>query len=313
MSMSRKRSSTRSKGCVPPEPNVQDMAERGGIFAQDGVEYDPESGVLWSKGTFDLKTGSLMSLIETIRLGRLDPVREPIKTMGHPLRSFADLAVLTRAWRKPIYKNIWYLYVKDGLIVGHERARRRAPANALSPAADQGEALKHINERIAELGADSFFMVHNRYYVYSTPSAVARKLAAVLAEAPGLKGHIVLNPYSFGLITVKGIGILRVLPDIGAPCDDPVTGARLSVSDALSYPILTIKHWAKALTRKKKPVLIKIREETVLRELQEICLDKIDTWNQLVDIMAKREDPAFGGPSLEEAGPLLIHGGFYYL
>ena len=47
-----------------------------------------------------------------------------------------------------------------------------------------------------------------------------------------------------------------------------------------------------------------MREETVLRELQEISLDKIDTWNQLMDIMAKREDPAFESPSLEEAGPL---------
>ena len=286
------------------------MAERGGLFTQDGVEYDPESGVLWHKGTFDLKIGAL---IEPIRSRRLDPVRQPIKTMGHPLRSFADLAVLTRAWRKPIYKNIWYLYVKDGLIVGHERARRRAPANALSPAADHGEALKHINERIAELGADSFFMVHNRYYVYSTPSAVARKLAAVLAEAPGLKGHIVLNPYSFGLITVKGVGILRVLPDIDPPCDDPVTGARLSISDALTYPILTINHWAKALTRRKKPVIIQIREETVLRQLQEICLDKIDTWNRLVNMTAKGDDPAFERPSVEEAGPLLIHGGFHHL
>jgi hypothetical protein len=289
------------------------MAERRGLFKQDGVEYDPESGVLWSKGTFDLKTGSLTSLIETIRLGRLDPLRQPVETMGHPLRSFADLAVLTRAWRKPIYKNIWYLYVKDGLIVGHERARRRAPANALSPAADPGEALKHINERIAELGADSFFMVHNRYYVYSTPSAVAKKLAAVLAEAPGLKGHIVLNPYSFGLITVKGIGILRVLPDIGPPRDDPVTGTRLSISDALRYPILTIDHWARALTRRKRPVLIKIREETVLSELQEISLEKIDTWNQLVHMTAKGEDPAFERPSRDEAGPLLSHGGFYHL
>ncbi|MGA2404794.1 MAG: hypothetical protein ABSG91_24345 [Syntrophobacteraceae bacterium] len=286
------------------------MAERRGLFAQDGVEYDPESGVLWRQGKFDLKTGSLT---ETIRLRRLDPVREPIKTMGHPLRSFADLAVLTRAWRKPIYKNIRYLYVKDGLIVGYERARRRAPANALSPAADPGKALKHIKERIAGLGADSFFMVHNRYYVYSTPSAVDRKLAAVLGKAPGLKGHIVLNPYSFGLITVKGLGILRVLPDIGAPRADPVTGARLSIRDALNYPILTIDHWAKALTRRKKPVLIDIREETVLRELQEISLDKIDTWNQFVDIMAKGQDPVFEGPSLEEAGPLLSHGGFYHL
>ena len=280
----------------------------------DEVEYDPETDLIWYKQKFDWDypaTGYPDLLPDSNPAWK--PKRRPVKTMGHSLRSFADLAVLTRSWRKPIYKNLRYLYVKDGVIVGYERERRHVPANALSPAGDLRDMLKHIKERIAGLDADSFFMVHNQYYVYSTPSAVDRKLAAVLGKAPGLKGHIVLNPYSFGLITVKGIGILRVLPDIGAPCADPVTGADLSIRDAMDYPFLTIAHWAKALTRRKKPVLIQVREETVLRELEEISVDKIDTWNQLVDIMAKGEDPSFKSPSLEEAGPLLRHGGRYYL
>ncbi len=280
----------------------------------DEVEYDPETHIIWHKEKFDWDypaTGYPTLLYDPRSPWK--PKRKPAKTMGHPLRNFADLAVLTRAWRKPIYKNIRYLYVKDGVIIGYERARRRVPANALSPAGDPGKALKHIKERISGLGADSFFMVHNQYCVYSSPSAADRKLAAVLGKAPGLKGHIVLNPYYFCLITIKGIGILRVLRDIGTPCADPVTGARLSISDALDYPILTIDHWAKALTRRKKPVLIKILEETVLRELQEISLDKIDTWNRLADIMAKGEDPSFEGPSLDEAGQLLKHGGRWYL
>ena len=277
----------------------------------DEVAYDPETDIIWQKRKFDWATGWPDRLPDSNPAWK--PKRKPVKTMGHSLRSFADLAVLTRAWRKPIFKNIRYLYVKDGVIVGYERARHCVPANALFMAGDPGKALKHIKARIAGLGADSFFMVHNQYYVYSTPSAVDRKLAAILSKAPGLKGHIILNPCCFGLITIKGIAILRVLPDIGIPCTDPVTGAYLNATAAMDYPVLTIAHWAKALTRRKRPVLISIRDETVLSELQEISLDRIDTWNQLVDIMAKGEDPAFEGSSLDEAGPLLKHGGRYYI
>jgi phage baseplate assembly protein gpV len=212
-----------------------------------------------------------------------------------------------------MYKNIRYLYVKDGVIVEYERARRRAQANALSLAEAPREALKHVKERIAALGADSFFMVHNQYCVFSTPSAVDRKVAAILGKTLGLKGHIILNPCSFGLITVKGIAILRTLPDIHIRYTDVVTGTPLDFTAALVYPVVTIDRWAKSLTRRKRPVLIDIREETVLRELQEISLDKIDTWNQLVEIMAAGEDPSFEGPSLDEAGPLLRHGGRHYL
>jgi hypothetical protein len=280
----------------------------------DEVEYDPETDLIWHKRKFDWdhpRTGCPDLLHDPRPTWK--PKRKPVKTMGHPLRNFADLAVLTRAWRKPIYKNMLYLYVKDGVIVEYERTRHRVPANALSLAGDPQNALKHIRESIARLGADSFFIVHNQYYVYSTPSAVDRKLAAVLGKAPGLKGHIILKPCWFGLITIKGIGILRVLPDIGIPYADPVTDAYLNATAAMDYQVSTIAHWANALTKRKRPVLVSIRDDTVLRELQEISLDKIDTWNQLVDIMAKDNDPAFEGPSLDETGPLLRYGGRYHL
>ncbi len=278
---------------------------------QDEVEYDPETDIIWHKKKFDWATGWPDQLPDWNPPWK--PRRKPVKTTGHPLRSFADLAVLTRAWRKPIYKNLRYLYVKNDVIVEYERARRRVPANAPSLAGAPGEAAKHIKERIAALGADSFFMVHNQYYVYSAPSAVDRKLAAILSKAPGLKGHIVLNPCWFGLITVKGIAILRVLPDIRVPHADTVTGAFLNETAAMRQQISKIKDWTYALTKRRSPVVVSINDETVLRELQEISLDKIDTWNQLVDIMAKGEDPTFEGPSLDEAGPLLRHGARCYL
>lgn len=276
----------------------------------DEVEYDPDTDIIWQKHKFDWATGWPEHLPDWNPAWK--PKRKPVKTMGHSLRNFADLAVLTRAWRKPIYKNIRYLYVKDGVIVEYERVRRRLPANALLLAEDPIEAAKHIKKRLAALGADSLFMVHNQYYAYSTPSAVDGELA-ILGKAPGIKGHIVLNPCSFGLITIRGIAILRVLPDMALPHADPVTGAHLNETDAMHYPVSTIAHWAEALTKRKKPVVVSIRDETVLRELQEISLDKIDTWNQLMDILAKREDPAFESPPLDQAGPLSKYGAWYFL
>ena len=277
----------------------------------------------WSTTRIPTLYGKNKNLIGTTRqrdgqsncpIGTLRGNRKENRSRQWDIRSgsFADLAVLTRAWRKPIYKNIRYLYVKDGVIVEYERVGRRLPANALSLAGDLREAAKHIKKRLAALGADSFFMVHNQYYVYSTPSAVDGKLA-ILGKAPGIKGHVVLNPCYFGLITIKGIAILRVLPDMDLPRADPVTGTRLNLTAAMDYPVSTIAHWAKALTRRRRPVVVSMRDDTVLRELQEISLDKIDTWNQLMDILAKRDDPAFECPSLDVAGPLSKYGAWHFL
>jgi hypothetical protein len=171
----------------------------------DEVEYDPETDLIWYKQKFDWDhpTTGWPDLLPDPKPA-WKPKRRRVKTKGHPLKSFADLAVLTQAWRKPKYKSLRYLYIKNGVIVEYERVRRRAPANVLSHAGDPREAAKHLKERIAALGADSFFMVHNHYPDYYTPSAVDRKLAAMSSEVPGLKGHIILNPCRFGLITLNG-------------------------------------------------------------------------------------------------------------
>ena len=77
--------------------------------------------------------------------------------------------------------------------------------------------------------------------------------------------------------------------------------------------IFKIAEWARALTRREWPVVFSIREETTLRQLQEISLDDIDVWNQLVDELAKSEDPRYEGPSLnDEIGPLGKHGLHYH-
>jgi hypothetical protein len=263
-------------------------------YPPDEVEYDPDTDIIWQiPGSDGILDGT--TILHDPRPA-WKPKRKRVKTMGHSLKSFADLSVLTRAWRKPNYKNLRYLYVKHGIIVEYERMTRRAPANAHSLAVPPGETVKHINKRIAALGADSLFTVHNHYSDYSRPSETDREIADLLGEAPALKGHIILSYRWFGLIVVKGLAILRPLVDLGTLSADPATGALLNATDAMVYEDSIMGDWAKALTRRKTPVICSIHDELVSGELEKIRLDKIDTWNQLVDKMAADTD--FECPSL---------------
>ena len=281
------------------------------------VKYDPDTDILWYERRFDWDdpaTGCSTPLYDTNPAWK--PKRKRLKTKGHSIKSFADLALLTRAWRKPKYKRLRYLYVKDGVIIEYESVKRCAASSALPLTEDplELEEVNHIKERIAALGADSFFMVHNKYYVHPVPSEVDRKLASTLGQVLELRGHIVLSPCWFGLIVSKGLAILRLLADMNIPNSHPVTGAYLNVTAATSFQVSTISNWAKALTKRRRPVVFSIWERTILRELEEISLDRIDTWNRLVGKIAmKLADLSSTYPAGVKASPLLKLGWFYNL
>ncbi len=205
----------------------------------DEVEYDPDTDLVWYKAKVDEDNpGPEFPELMLICDPPWKPKSKRIRTIGHPLRNFADLGVLTRAWRKPTYKNLRYLYIKDGVIVEYEGVKRRGGSATFL----DGSPLKtimHIKERIVALGADSLFVVHNHPSKFTplerfemtikdftsgrvrkratenpTPSKLDRTLAILLAKVPELKGHIVVHPVWFGLITLEGLAILRKLPDL---------------------------------------------------------------------------------------------------
>ena len=301
-----------------PEEYEENMAALCGL-PLDEVEYDPDSGVLWYQGRFDPKT---CLILEPYPLGQSDvkwgPKRKRVKTIRHPLKNFADLAVLTRAWRKPIYKNLRYLYVKDGVIVEYVRVTGHGPMNASPSAGAPMKAVKHVEERLVALGASSLFMVHNYDAGFAPPSEMERELAIAFSETvPRLKAHIIINPGWFGLITLKGIAILRVLPDadVDIPGANPALPRTCVIRDD-ALPKLAA--WTKALTQRETPVLISFMDKVGLRGLREINLGDIDKWNQVVDIMALDddcdEDPSVcdeRNKALEVAWPLLCYAGFY--
>jgi len=284
------------------------------------VIYDPDTDIIWCKPkiNFDYPaTGSPDQFPDTYPAWK--PKRKPVKTIRHPLKSFADLAVLTRAWRRPKYENLRYVYVKDGLIVEHESVTDRAP-NAQSPAGDPGEAVKHIKQRIAALGADRLFLVHNHHFGYSAPSAADGKLAALLSKAPQLKGLIITDSSWFCLITVQGIAIFRELPDKPIFLRDPVTGFALPDEVAREYEFSKIVAWTKAFTKKRKPVPIFLSTEATLYDLQTIGLGNIDKLSHCLFTIeidgAEDMDPSVlkeKEMARELVRSLLRHGAFIYL
>ncbi len=87
----------------------------------DEVEFDPETDIIWCKRKFDWDdpaTGCPDQLPDWNPPWK--PKSRRVKTMGHLLRSFADLAVLTRAWTKPVYGKLRYHYVKHDVTVEYE-------------------------------------------------------------------------------------------------------------------------------------------------------------------------------------------------
>ena len=304
-----------------PEEYEKNMAAYLGLPVEE-VEYDPDSRLLWYKGKFCLETGLLIEpylLPQSLPESERPSTKKPVKIIRHPFKNFADIAELTRSWRNPKCEKLRHLYVKDGVIIDYEKAARHGLVRGLPTTGYTREEVKHINERIDALCADSVFIIHNHYSAYSSPSAIEIEPAAIYIHmVPKLKAHIIINPAWFCLITLKGVAILRVLAD----CRIEAPGINRALPQTYRTQLDAepkIVAWTKVLTERDIPVLIGLRDEYGLRTLQKICLHDIDNWNKVVDIMAQDpedyedEDPLVlkkRAEALEVAQPLLRHGVF---
>ena len=277
-------------------------------LAPEDIVLDPETGIVWYKARFDPKTRELInpmrlrqpeggffcrdgkfdpntgSPIDTNVLLRLDfmwkPQGKPAKIIGPPLRSLADLAALAWTWRKPRYKKLRHVYVDDGSIVDYEGATRRAQAIAFGLVGYTREGLEHIKDRIAEVRADSVFMVHNCPSADYAPPSIDRDLVALCLGIPELKAHVIIYPASFDLISVKGIFIVRVMPDI--PGRRP--GSRFSYmrfSRLRASPELAA--WANALTGRRNYSVVSLCEKKAARVLDELRLSDINVWGTYIE------------------------------
>jgi hypothetical protein len=200
---------------------------------------------------------------------------------GFPIENLADLAVLIRAWRKPRYMNLRHVYGKDGAIVGYEGPTTLAKANAFGLIGYTREGVKHLKDRVFALCADSVYMIHNCPSTDSVPPTIKKGLIALCSEmVPELKAHIIIYPASFGLISVRGICILHVLPDIPSKLPDSQL-SHMHVSRLKASPQLAA--WAKALTARKSFFVISLGERENTRSLEKINLQNIDKLGTYVD------------------------------
>jgi hypothetical protein len=157
---------------------------------------------------------------------------------------------------------------------------------------DPVEGIKHIKERIAALGADSLYLVHN----HSTGNLVASgedlNLTLTIAnQVPEMKGHIIINSGKYAFINLKGEDKPYDLPDLPKEWIDPILTASVPheiLGKPLKWP-WEIAAWSKALTAERnRPLIVYLDPKFKVRGLQEINPGGTLDWKQLADAMPEK-------------------------
>ena len=147
----------------------------------------------WAGGEPGVRTLALGISPELIQHG-------VINLRGGLVRSAQDLATLAQVFRDPRFETFRIIYLKGDQIVGHEGMTSRLPGTVkvLTPGRPE---LRRMADRMTELGADGYWILHNHPSGKSEPSVQDRILTQVILEAvPGFKGHVVIDSGEYSLI-----------------------------------------------------------------------------------------------------------------
>ena len=218
--------------------------------------------------------------------------KKPVEIISLPVRSHSDLAVLAQGWRNPNYEELRYVYVRDGIIVDHEGITCRLPMMSHAFLGDTLEGIKHIKERIAALGADSLYLVHNHPSGNLLVSAKDLGLTATIAmHVPEMKDHIIINSGEYGCIDLKGKYETYKLPELPEGWIDPILTAsvpHVMLKQEFRFPG-DIAVWVKALTAERnRPLIVYLNPQSRVRGLQEINPGGTMDWKQLADAMPEK-------------------------
>ncbi len=223
----------------------------------------PEGGYFWDGATY---YNSTSHKLEAKYLFKPEFVWKPKKygkMIGVPLGDLADLTAIGRTWRKPGYRKLRHVYVKNGVIAALDVATHRH-AKSLGPIGCTREGVKHIKDRIVEVGARQVFMIHNCPSADYTPPSIDGDLIAISKAIPELKAHIVIYPDSLDLISLKTKIIMRVVPNL--PSRPPgVWESHRRVSRSSASPQLAA--WAYALTGERDFFVGSLAEKGPIRPL----------------------------------------------
>jgi hypothetical protein len=218
--------------------------------------------------------------------------KKPVEVINLPVESHADFAVIAQAWRNPNYEELRYVYARQGIIVDHEGVTCRLPMTSRAFLGDRAEGIKHIKERIAALGADAFWAVHNHGSGGLEPSANDLDLTVSLAnEIPEMKGHIIINSGKYAFIDPKGNYKIHRLPNLPKKWIDPILTPSVPhwMLKQRYKPPWDIAAWTKALTRERnRPLIVYLNPQFRVRGLQEINPEGNRDWRQLAEAMPKK-------------------------
>ncbi len=215
-----------------------------------------------------------------------------VEIIGLPVKSDADLAVLAQSWRNPNYEELRYVYIRNGVIVDHEGVTCRLPMASKAFLGDSVEGIKHIKERIAALGADSLYLVHNHPSGNLKASGEDLDLTLTVAnQVPEMKGHIIINSGKYAFIDLKGEAKPYDLPNLPEKWIDPILTASVPheiLGEPLKWP-WEIAAWSKALTAERnRPLIVYLNPKFEVRGLQEINPGGSLDWKQLADAMPEK-------------------------
>lgn len=239
-----------------------------------------------------------------------DIERNPVPIVGQQINSAADLAELAQQWRNPNYEELRYIFVKDGVVLDHEGVTCRAVSSS-RPFVEKtfDEGVQHIKDRIASLGADSLYLVHNHPSGDPTASMADRHLQMRFSgEIPELREHIIIDSGKYGIISRNGSEfIIADLPSAKAEdWVDPILTPSLE-HEALGSKIRGSEEaakWAKSLTmERKKPILVYLDAELRIRGLQEIDPEAVDDLSETLRQVMPRKLMDFGSVRCVLASP----------
>ena len=121
------------------------------------------------------------------------------------VHSPAEVATVAQVFRDPRYETFRIVYMKGDTIVGHEGITSRVPDVVKVFSKDADTAFKDMKNRMARLGADGYYLLHNHPSGDPTPSREDINISLKYKHSVnGYKGHVVINSNKFALIGYNG-------------------------------------------------------------------------------------------------------------
>lgn len=121
--------------------------------------------------------------------------------VGQYVATAADLAALAQVYRDPRFETFRVIYLKGQQVAGEAGYTSRLPALIQLP--NNMDAL--LAQDMQRFGADGYWILHNHPSGSSAPStADARLTRDIASNAPGFRGHVVIDHNEYTVIDSSG-------------------------------------------------------------------------------------------------------------